>query len=175
MEKQAWPYVAGILDGEGSLSIHKANSEGNNSYRLQIVIYGMSIKLMKWLLGNFGGTFYSRENNPSGWTKTYSRRIYKWNISGRKNKETFLLGVLPYLVIKDEQAKIALEFVRLGNSQVPETRKRLEERMKFLNQGGSSVTTNMSDGERMLKLSLPKIESDLVGDNERASVVTQKA
>lgn len=169
MQKQAWPYVAGILDGEGSLSIHKANSFKNNSYRLQVVIYGTSIKLMKWLLGNFGGTFYARDNNPTGWGKIAHRRIYKWTISGKQNKENFLLGVLPYLVIKDEQAKVALEFVRLGNSQVPEIRKRLEERMKFLNRGESSVTTNTSDGEK------PKIEPELTGDSESAPVVTQAA
>lgn len=168
MEKQAWPYVAGILDGEGSLSIHKANSPGNNSYRVQIVIYGTSIKLMKWLLGNFGGTFYSRDNNPSGWGKTSHRRIHKWNLSGRKNKENFLLGVLPYLIIKDEQAKVALEFVRLGNSQVPEIRKRLEEKMKFLNRGGSSLTTNTSNSSPE-----EKIESELMGDHESEPVVTQ--
>ena len=152
MEKNAWPYVAGILDGEGSLSIHKADSPGNNSYRLQIVIYGTSIKLMKWLLGNFGGTFYSRDNNPSGWTKTYSRPIHKWNISGRANKERFLLGIIPYLIIKREQAEVALEFVRLGNSQVPEIRKRLEEKMKLLNQGESSLTTNTSNTSPEVKI-----------------------
>lgn len=167
MQKQAWPYVAGILDGEGSLTIHKAGAPGG-SYRLQIVVYGTSVKLMKWLLGNFGGTFYARENNPSGWTKTYSRRIYKWTISGRKNKENFLLGVLPYLVIKDEQAKVALEFIRLGGSQVPEIRKRLEERIKFLNQGESSVTTNTSN----VPSQGTKIESDLVGDHECEPMVT---
>jgi len=167
MEKQAWPYVAGILDGEGSLSIHKTSNQGG-SYRLQIVIYGTCVKLMKWLLGNFGGTFYSRENNPSGWGKTSHRRIYKWNLSGRANKERFLLGVLPYLIIKKEQAEVALEFIRLGNSQVPEIRKRLEEKMKSLNRGESSLTTNTSNSSTE-----EKIESELVGDHESEPVVTQ--
>ena len=169
MERNAWPYVAGIFDGEGSISIHKP-TDPTASYKCQIVIYNTSIELMKWLLGNFGGTFYSRENNPSGWTKTYSRPIHRWQISGRKNKENFLLGILPYLVIKKEQTKIGLEFLRLGGTQQPEIRKQLELKMKSLNQRVLSVETNTSDDSQESKR-----ESELTSDSESALDVNQVA
>ena len=170
MERNAWPYVAGIFDGGGSISIHKANGVGNSSYRLQIVIYNTSIPLMKWLLGNFGGTFYSRDNNPSGWGKTYHSKICKWTISGRKNKERFLLGILPYLIIKSEQVKVGLEFLRLENDRVPEIRKQLEEQIKLLNRRGSSVTTNTQDASQEAKR-----ESELVSDHESGLMVTSES
>jgi hypothetical protein len=93
---------------------------------------------------------------------------YQWNVSGNDNKEHVLLSVLPYLVLKREQAIIALEFLRLRDEKVPEKRQELYERNIVLNKRGRLVEANTScDSEKE-----SMIESDLIGNNESAPAVT---
>ena len=164
-----WPYLAGILDGEGCICLYGAErSDCKYHCSLQVVIYNTSTTLMKWLVKNVGGRYYTRTAN--GYGKKPGKIQYVWHPSGKKNRENFLLGVLPYLIIKREQAKVALEFIRLGSDKCPELRKPLVEKCIQLNRGEESVETNTSDGSQELKR-----ESGLIGDDESAPVVTQTA
>ena len=74
----------------------------------------------------------------------------------RENQERLILAVLPYLVIKKEQAKTALRYIRLPRV-APEERMKLHLLMKSLNKP-KSVTTNMSGADSLESV---KIESDL--------------
>ena len=156
-----WPYVAAMLDGEGTIVLHK-NATG--SYFLQVIIYNSSVKLMRWLVSNFGGRYYTRTKQ-----ETSKRTQYAWHPSGKKNRELFLLGALPYMVIKTEQAKVALEFLRLGYGE-QEKRKELMLKCRSLNREEESATTNTFDTSNKVK-----IESELIGDNESGPVVTQES
>src|SRR6266702_1789210 len=173
-DKTKWPYLAALIDGEGTISLgcYAAETKAGTPYirfDLQINVAGTSLVLMGWLSSIFGGNFYKLPPNKNVVTK---QACYQWKISGQKRQETFLLNVLPYLVIKKEQAKIALEYIRLPYGAAQE-RMGLKNRMSFLNGNRHvnrkrknplptdllSVTTNTS--------SLPpqevKIESDLTG------------
>ena len=68
-----------------------------------------------------------------------------------------------YLVIKLEQAKIALEFAGMKSEQNPSKRLELHYTMKALNKGESVTTNTPNASERDLDV---KIESDLIGDYE---------
>lgn len=159
-----WPYVAGILDGEGTICLHFISNKQNYQHSgLQVIIYGTSLRLMTYLVNHFGGRYNIR-------TKTsLSKKVqYAWHPSGRKNRELFLLGVLPYLVIKHQQAKIALEFLRLENQKEPELRNKLVLLCQKLNREDESLTTNT------LEEGMPSmIESELMGDHESAPGVIQ--
>ncbi|MGH7750070.1 MAG: hypothetical protein ACREQ5_35685, partial [Candidatus Dormibacteria bacterium] len=124
---------------------------------------------MKWLVKNVGGRFYTRTAN--GYGKKPGKIQYVWHPSGAKNREKFLLGILPYLVIKREQAEIALEFLRVGlYKKDPAIRKALVEKCIRLNRGEESVETNtLNDSQES------KRESGLIGDGESALAVTQDA
>ena len=82
------------------------------------------------------------------------------------DKET-LLAVLPYLVVKREQAVNLLEFVRLPRDMNPEKRREFWERQAALNKRGIGVTTNMQDNPK----NGLKIESGLAGDRESDPIV----
>ena len=155
-----WPYVAGIFDGEGSIHAHRTSGH----LALKITITGTDIRLMKWLLGNFGGKFYARTKKTSG-----GRTAYYWMPSGKKNKVTFLLSTLPYLLLKREQANLGLEFLRLEGI-CPDKRAILLDKISSLNHKDVSLETNTLDSDES-----EMIESALIGDNERALVVTQDA
>lgn len=131
-----WPYVAAMIDAEGSICIYKSGQ-----YNVDIVIPNTSLKLMKWLVLNFGGRFNAfQPENLQGFNR---KVLYRWRPSGKKNRENFLLGIIPHLIIKLEQAKIVLEFERLGYGE-QEKREELRSKCSFLNRG-ESVTTNTLD------------------------------
>lgn len=173
-DKQKWSYLAGILDGEGYIgaSINmQYDAEMKKRYRksdLQVVIVNTSLLLMKWLIINFGGVYYTRKLSEQSMTW---RDTYSWRPKGKTNKVTVLLGTLPYLLIKREQAKLGLEFLRLEGF-CPDARIEVAERLYELNDSkgprakyrrGVSVTTNTLDTSSGVK-----IESDLTGDRESA-------
>jgi hypothetical protein len=143
-DKTKLAYLAALLDGEGYFSISKTNAyyesgEVYPAFDLQIGVSNTSEKLMKWLVSNFGMKYRALSQR----TNTFAKKAcYQWKIERRENQEVFILAILPYLVIKKEQAKTALQYIRLPRI-APAERMKLHLKMKALNKP-ESVTTNMS-------------------------------
>lgn len=168
MKERNWSYLAGIVDGEGSIGISCSQREDRGcsykQYELFISIRNTDVRLMKWLIEHFGGVYYA---NPveKGWKPSWH-----WRPKGHKNKELLLLGLLPYLVLKRDQALLGLEYLRLGATNCPSKRHALCLRTRELNRRGESVETNTLDSGNS-----EKIESGLTGDSESAPDVNQVA
>lgn len=195
-DKAKWGYLAGMIDGEGFITISKGSKPAPNGngyvtaaprYNLVVSVTGTSVPLMKWLLKTFGGSWSKDKSQNPKWKPRCS-----WRSTGLKNKEIILLGILPYLVIKKEQATIGLDFVRLNGEQNPDKRDAMYLKMKELNRRGIVVETNTSDclsdvGEKSMgwrwkptKVDTPlekyhnqMIESGLISNSESSPVVTQ--
>lgn len=167
--KQHWSYLAAMIDGEGHIAIIKNYRDGNDGhhkqsyylYFLALGINGTDLRLMKWLVQYFGGVYYSRDRKDK-WAVAY-----EWRPKGKKNREEILLGILPYLVIKAEQAKLALEFLRLGHVENPQERDRLYQQSRLLNRRGKPVETDTPSNSSELM-----IQSELTGDSESDPVGT---
>lgn len=129
-------YTAGIMDGEGSFCICRCGAHGEICWRSDVSAGNTDFQLIKWLLANYGGRFYSRLNRDS------DKPLHSWRLSGRANKERFILQVLPYLEIKRESANTVLQFLRLGSQPNPVERKRLAEQCSRLNNHIESPETN---------------------------------
>lgn len=104
-------YVAGLLDGEGSIVIGVSKpsaSRGNiaPSHWLQVGITNTDRGLIDWLLLTFGGHVSDNSHSPS---RKKQRPCWAWRIMGNQAK-TFLETLHPYLRIKREQAEIAIAF-----------------------------------------------------------------
>lgn len=173
-DKTKWSYLAALVDGEGCIAIwrtqarHKdyaANGKTYGSFNLRIQVYNTSEVLMKWLIANFGGSYNTRTN-----VGVAHKISFNWRPKGENNTKKMLLGILPYLVIKREQATLALEYIALP-THCPERREPIYQRIRLLNQKGRPVTTNTQD----CPVSGQKIESELTGDSKSAPVVTQVA
>jgi len=165
MKEKNWSYLAGLFDGEGCISIcPRKDKHGDNAFIFCIQITNTNTTLMKWLIEHFGGVYYSQDGKSR---KPNWKPSYRWRVKGRANEEEFLLGVLPYLVIKKEQAKLALEFVRMWQEKNPARRLEISNRMCELNRRGVSVETNTLDSEK------EKIESVLTSNCESEFAVTQ--
>lgn len=178
-DKAKWGYLAGLIDGEGHISITRSDKPAYRTQRgkeklypcpvrfgLVIGISNTDIRLMKRLKEMFGGS-YSGGKPLKGHPNWKPK--YQWTVNGNENKELILLAVLPYLVLKREQAINALEFIRLRDVKAPEKRQELYDRNIVLNKRGKLVETNTSccpdNGQ--------KIESDLIGNNESDTPVTE--
>lgn len=163
MKARNWPYLAGIVDGEGCFHIAKIGSyiipgvvdTVRTGYRLDIHITTTSLDLAKYLVSHFGGKYYTIPSKNAKW-----KDAYRWQPSGKANKERLILGVLPYLIIKRKLAEICLEFLKLGNSNDPKRREELCQQSREYSRRGRSVETDTLDSESEM------IQSELQGNLE---------
>ena len=176
--KSDMSYAAAMIDGEGTFSISRIRLVRNGQvvpnqyqYQLRVTISNSSEILMKWLVEKLGGTYYTQVNHASKQAVAAGQKhfmpCYRWNLlGGYKSIEKFILAVLPYLVIKDKQAKVALEFTRNFDKQDVSLRHKLWLQMKNLNRGSRPETNTQNDSQES------KIESELHGDVQSEPAVT---
>lgn len=181
IDEVKWVYLAALVDGEGHISITRSDKPTYRTqrgkekkyrcpvrYGVTVAVSNTDIRLMKKLEEVFGGSYNGGKpfKNHSNW-----KPKYQWNVCGNETKEMVLGSILPYLVLKQEQAKTALEFLKLKDKKVPEKRQELYERNISLNKRGKLVETNTScNSEEELK-----IESELAGNSESDPMVTLKS
>ena len=140
-DKLTHAYISGIMDGEGCIS---AAFTPDEKPMLRIRMGNNYAPLVQMFLRLYGGWFHTQA------AKDNTKEFYTWELTGKENRERFLLQVLPYLRIKRPQAKIALELVRLPRTPNRGLRKKLCDAIRLLNG--------------------PKTQSVLVGDDESAPV-----
>jgi hypothetical protein len=96
-------YVAGLIDGEGCIGIQSSNKGAQ--YYVEITI-GMTEKartLLDQVQQNYGGTVTHHRRKTQQWANAW-----KWRIGGDAAL-TFLEMIAPYLVLKSQQAQLALK------------------------------------------------------------------
>lgn len=95
-------YMAGIMDGEGSISIL---GEHGRSLGLSVVLGSTCFSLLEWVETTFGGTLDRRPDKQ----KVLSRKpFWRWYIRG-DNAVEFLEAIRPYMRIKHVHAWLACE------------------------------------------------------------------
>ena len=167
--KAHWSYLAAIIDGEGTIAINKHNKPGragvNQSYAVEMTVVNTDKRLMDFLIKNFGGQYYTRPSRDPR-----HKPAMAWRPTGAKNRKLLLLGVLPYMLLKAEQAKLALLYLELHYTKDNATREILYLQSRELNRKGpETVTTNMLNSDSQSE----KRESDLIGDYESDTQVTE--
>ena len=172
-------YLAGVIDSDGCIAITKARKTAlmrrtqrivNPRYVLRITITNTSMKLMDWLVENFGGTLRRK-----GRAKVIHKVAYDWIYDN--GKAIFILELIkPFLIVKQKQAELGISFIENWEypkggqgSRVPvaevERREKCWKAMRELNQVGDTAATTESessyDGHGM------KRQSELIGNYER--------
>jgi hypothetical protein len=100
-------YLAGIIDGEGYIGIDSCyKRKGRQStHQLRVGVVNTSPELIMWLKETFGGSWSKREKPMS---EKHSQ-CYQWRAEA-KIAENILRLVVPFLIIKCEQVRVALMF-----------------------------------------------------------------
>ena len=130
-------YAAGIVDGEGCITIlNKWDSRSKTYDKVQVDITNTNEWICQWFKMQFGGTVRMCKAHKSNWKPTF-----KWILEADK-ATAFLKIVLPYLNIKKANAEIAISYQvtrRIGGHYSQDEKILLEAdrvRMKQLNKKG---------------------------------------
>ena len=106
-----WARLAAFIDGEGCISIirnmNKVRKSGGCQMVMAVYLGGCDPRLATWLKSTFGmGTTFVREK------KKEQRPFFGWKVTGA-NAEALLRGCYMYLLLKKEQADVAIAFQAL--------------------------------------------------------------
>jgi len=136
-------YAAGLLDGEGSIY---SESRPSGMPGLMISVQMANAPVVEWLRENFGGRTYvvtrkERPMLPSGERAQSYRQQYLWRIHATVVEE-FLRLVIPYLIVKRQQAEIALSIRSLSKNRLKipsrlEAANEFARQIKVLNRTGT--------------------------------------
>lgn len=102
-------YLAGILDGEGSvyiLSITRAKKATQHALCIHVVNTHKGV--MDWIVETFGGRLYSRKPRIKKLGFPERRVQHTWRQDGYKALAVLKL-LLPYMIIKKEQAIVGID------------------------------------------------------------------
>lgn len=107
--KIAW--AAGFTDGEGYIGLTRCfdKKRGYYTYRVQFEVaqvHEAPIRLMQELFQGVGRVRHYTNNNQGYWT---------WRVFGQDAIDVMLI-LLPYLVVKQEQARLVVEFGFTGRN-----------------------------------------------------------
>src|SRR6185295_17407740 len=100
-------YCAGFFDGEGTVTITTEKTKvktGRRNHRVQINASQKEIRPLLLFKSTFGGSVRLI-------TKRGIRSCYTWWICGREKQLLFLETIIPFLLIKRTEAKIAKQFL----------------------------------------------------------------
>lgn len=111
--KIEWARLAAFLDGEGHITIARQTSSWRKNrsphpcqHVAHVSISNTDPRLPMWLRDTFGGSQVEQQKhakNPN-W-----KDIFHWRVTG-KNASLILRGCYQYLILKRDQADIALAF-----------------------------------------------------------------
>jgi len=141
-------YLAGIIDGEGTIRINRIRIKSHWNYTYNVVVsVGMVSKEIPFLLRDtFGGAV--REERVAD-----RRSIWRWGLNGRLQIYAALKILGIYLRVKKEHADLAIEFCEkfknprrhhflwIVDDQQLRWREETYQKMRKLNAVGAGATT----------------------------------
>lgn len=104
-------YVAGILDGEGTISVSYSQSRHARQPTLsaRVSVGSTHRGVLDWLRSLFGGNVYEHKGNQ---VHTRAKTYWTWVVQGRPAMDVVTLAE-PHLRIKREQAVLMREVAAL--------------------------------------------------------------
>lgn len=136
-------YLAGLIDGEGTIGLVCTKRNGENNYNPQVNITNTNLTLLDWCLATTGIGIISIHNIYLSNSKR--KDCYYWRLRNNEILE-FLPIILPILIIKQRQAELVLEYFakcqcevssrKILSSEVFYLRRFIHEELKVLNHRG---------------------------------------
>ena len=148
MKKLSYQYIAGLIDGEGTLLINKyifkSYPNRNPRYVPWVRINIVDLKPLRIIQKQFGGSiFHNRINEKNqNWRDTFM-----WSITSI-SAINFLQVIYPYLIIKRKQAKILFKLYETISAS---RKSRSSRKSKFLTQEVVKVREKLFQEIKSLK------------------------
>lgn len=102
-------YLAGIVDGEGTITIHRHQFYKRGTYQLRprLIVSNTNLRLLNHLRDVHGGTIISNRAATARRSESFLWRIFSIDEIYR-----IVLAIRPFLLVKDRQADVMLAFLR---------------------------------------------------------------
>ena len=163
-------YIAGLVDGEGDLTIRWDKRVRYVRFSCLISIGMTDEPIIKWLADIFGVTIRKGKQYPKKKTMYYAQVLTKTNL------RTLLKELLPLLKVKKERARIMLEFLNLRDdgSAVEFAKKQAELYLKMRKLNQEEGKAKKIDLEKERREILQRIET-LQKEKQKTKSLVQRA
>lgn len=151
-------YVAGIMDGEGHISININKSDTcKRGFRhiIHVSMINSDLKLMNLFTSWFGG-HVSKIKRP----ELYRKQCYDWRLWAKNEQAEFLNAIYPYLRIKKKVADLVIKFREEGETgyigsgvtdQEFERREFLRKQVQYINRRFTRLASETKWEEEVVK------------------------
>lgn len=106
-------YVAGFLDGEGSVTILRRNGRRSPSYGLHVAFTNCDLRPLRAIQLVYGGTIFAKPRRSLRHAPAFELRVGK-----RQDVQRLLTDVAPFMLVKREQVEVGLTFLALGRCRM---------------------------------------------------------
>ena len=143
-----WNYLAGLMDGDGTLGIYPHPHEQNYVNYDSVLKVGLThLPTVKWLKKTFGGQFYTTQDK-----RPNRKPNHQWYVSTSKHQLSILKMVTPLLKLKQAQGETIIKFLELGGRghRNPCARKELSDYSSYRNEFFEPVYRKHIDVEKVV-------------------------
>jgi hypothetical protein len=152
-------YAAGLFDGEGTILIAKSDRtkyrpNGTPLYNLRASLGSQNVVVLEMLQEKYGGWIYRRQG------------VHTWILT-TKNAAAFLEDVIPYLVIKQEQAFIGLQFQKISSSR--STNRKTDEEIRIYDRLKAEISFLNNEDSNAFHSKSGEFMGTPLGDNHEPS------
>lgn len=105
IHKETFAYVAGLIDGEGYVSLIPIKSSPD-SYKTVVKVASCDGIMAPFLQSKFGGHVSHRITKQHNANDSMC-----WQLSGQRQVREFLINILPYLKVKKQQAENVISYI----------------------------------------------------------------
>lgn len=95
-------YAAGLIDGEGCIYISAYSGGKQYGARIDVGMSARALRLLEAMQANYGGSIRKTRKRSDRWEAAYA-----WSLFGKPAAD-FLRRVHPHLLLKSEQARLAI-------------------------------------------------------------------
>ena len=100
-------YIAGLFDGEGNICRQGAR-KSHYTRNISVVIGMTNPNVLLWIQSKIENSRFYTYAEPKG----KHLQVYRWALNKHEDVVDFLEALSPYLIVKHDQAKAAISFLK---------------------------------------------------------------
>lgn len=137
-------YLAGFVDGDGSISITQQGDRSFSSYSVTFRVGNTNREVLEWFQKTTGVGKITEMGMNKNWNRPNIKQMYNWTVYPTDLRE-LLPQITPYLIVKKERGEITAEWLkksghfigaRARNEGWRQWKKDMCAKMKILNKRG---------------------------------------